>query len=324
MSIHKNAGALLLGTRLKRLSDKFLCDLSKIYRNRDIRFEAGWFPVFYLLDTQEKVTISCLSKQLEITHSGASQMVATLKKKGFIQLNQIQEDKRMKTVCLTPKGREKLDEIKPIWTAIQESLEDIIPPGEDQPRVLQLLGELESAMAHLNFVDLVENKLAENHSMEEVRIGPYGEDQDEALKALVLNWLSESPESMPEDMDWLNHPQGVLKEKRSALFTAGQGKSLIGACAVTQREKSAELTLIFHKKQTSEAIFQALLDNAYQALRIQGIKKVETRVEVGHLGLLKILQTHGFKLMGIEKTMTQKSNCARLSKDLSPARFKKG
>ena len=54
MSIYKKTGVLLFGTRLKRLSDKFLSDLSKIYKDEDIRFEAGWFPVFYLLDSHGK------------------------------------------------------------------------------------------------------------------------------------------------------------------------------------------------------------------------------------------------------------------------------
>jgi len=83
MSIYENAGTLFLGTRLKRLSDQFLSDLSKIYQGAGICLTAG--SGFYLLDTREDVTISLIAKQLEITHSGASQMVTSLKKRGLLR-----------------------------------------------------------------------------------------------------------------------------------------------------------------------------------------------------------------------------------------------
>jgi len=46
MNIYADAGLLILGTRMKRISDRFLSEVSKIYKERKIGFEPVWFPVF--------------------------------------------------------------------------------------------------------------------------------------------------------------------------------------------------------------------------------------------------------------------------------------
>ncbi|MEJ2628142.1 MAG: helix-turn-helix domain-containing protein, partial [bacterium] len=74
-NFYRRVGELILGTRLKRISDKFLTDVSKIYKKLNIPFEVSWFPIFYLLNEKGKLSVTDLARELEITHSAVSQMI---------------------------------------------------------------------------------------------------------------------------------------------------------------------------------------------------------------------------------------------------------
>jgi DNA-binding MarR family transcriptional regulator len=322
MSIYENAGTLFLGTRLKRLSDQFLSDLSKIYKGAGICFEPTWFPVFYLLDTTADVTISAIAKQLEITHSGASQMVTSLKKKGFVEISQVREDKRLKTVTFTARGEEKLKEIKPVWGALRESMDNLLTPKGQRSRVLGLLEELETGMARMNLVEAVQKRLLFNQFLEEIDIVSYREALHEPFMALVLNWIAENPHTMPRDVSWMNHDlQVVSKPGKPLIFMAVHQGEVVSACVGTLGAPGgdSELSLIFDIPRFSTPLVQALLDKMIGELKKRDVSLASIRIDVTHSGLLKIFQKNGFKLMDVEKTAARNHTCMCLSRD-----FKKG
>ena len=327
MSIYKETGALFLGTRLKRLSDKFFTDLSEIYKAENISFEISWFPVFYLLDRQHEVTISYIARQLEITHSGASQMVTSLKKKGFVQISQICEDKRIKTVTLTVQGTKKLAEIKPIWQAIRESVVDIDrdDPGGPSSKIIGLLDDLEEGMARINLAGLVQKKLRLNQFLEKIEIIEYTDEFHEPFMALVLDWISENPDAMPENINWINHTrQAIFENQDTVVFMAVHKGSLIGACVATLTSKTnpenydSELTLIVDKIRVSDNIIQVLLDKMVHELDKRRVTRVITKIDINNSGLLKRFQKNKFKLMEIKKTGSGKNTCMRLSRTIVP------
>lgn len=318
MSIYKKTGALLFGTRLKRLSDKFFSDLAQIYKDEDIRFEPGWFPVFYLLDSHREVTISKIARQLEITHSGASQIVTALKKKGFTQIAQDSEDKRVKTVRLTDKGTEKLSEIRPVWQAIQESMLELSGADGTPSRVLNLLEELEDEMARVDLVHRVQNKLKFNRFLEKTRIIPYTQDYHDSFMALVLNWIAENPGTLPDNTTWINQTREAVHENRTAVISlAVHMDEIISACVATIQPDPplAELTLILEKGRVSDHIVQALLDKTGLELGKKGINQVLTSIDTRNSSLLKLFQTNEFKLIEIDKGT--ETSCARLFRTLN-------
>ncbi len=331
MSIYKKTGALLFGTRLKRLSDKFLTDLSEIYKEESINFEASWFPVFYLLDSHQEVTISRIARQLEITHSGASQMVTSLKKKGFVQIFKICEDKRIKTVTLTDRGREILAEIKPVWHALQESMVDMDDRADTggPSKILRLLDDLEEGMAGIDLVGLVQKKLRLNQVLEKMDIIEYTDEFHEPFMALVLDWISENPEAMPENINWINHTrQAVFESRNTLVFLAVHQGQLISACVATLDPKKdskkdpenhdSELTLMVDKSLTSDNIIQVLLDKMAHELEKRKVVCITTKIDINNSGFLKKFQKNKFKLMEIKKNGSGKNTCMRLSRITNP------
>ena len=57
MDFINDLGLLILGSRLRRLSDRIMASGQDVYRNLDIDFEPRWFPVFRLLADNEPMTV---------------------------------------------------------------------------------------------------------------------------------------------------------------------------------------------------------------------------------------------------------------------------
>lgn len=132
MNAYKMAVELIVGSRLKRLSEKFLSDIAKVYKARNIPFETAYFPVFYLLSHHKgPIKVSDVARQLEITQSGASQMINSLVKKELVRYDRDQEDKRIRTLSFTPEGQALLAQVKPVWDAIRQSFRQVLDQGDN-------------------------------------------------------------------------------------------------------------------------------------------------------------------------------------------------
>ncbi|MBK9509411.1 MAG: MarR family transcriptional regulator [Cytophagaceae bacterium] len=125
MNFYQKLGPLVFGSRLRRLSEGFLSEVNKVYADLGIDFEASWFGVFYLLDKNGELSIHEISEVLEISHSAVSQMVKTLNEKNLVALSPSKHDARKKIVVLTDSGKELLNQIKPVWEALEKTITEM-------------------------------------------------------------------------------------------------------------------------------------------------------------------------------------------------------
>src|ERR1700761_4867470 len=125
MNLYQKLGFLVLGSRLRRLSEGFLSEINRAYQNEGIDFDASWFPVFYLLSKNDSLSIKELSEQTEVSHSAASQLITNLKNKNLVTSATCTDDGRRQLVQLTPQGRELLTKILPVWDAIVLAMDNL-------------------------------------------------------------------------------------------------------------------------------------------------------------------------------------------------------
>ena len=159
MNYYQSLGYLVLGSRLKRLSEVFLSEINKAYRSEGIVFETTWFPVFYLLSENNSLSIQELCEQIEVTHPAASQLVTNLKSKGLVMTTTSKEDARKQLVKLTPEGKKLLKKILPIWDAIRETMEEVAGGTPESQAILNTLTTLEEAFKATNIVEKITKKL---------------------------------------------------------------------------------------------------------------------------------------------------------------------
>jgi DNA-binding MarR family transcriptional regulator len=157
MNFYESLGFLVLGSRLRRLSETFLGDVNEVYKAHKIKFDAAWFPVFYILSRQQSVSIKDIADQLAISHSSVSQLVSALQAKGFIKTTTDAADARKKVVEFTPKGKKLQQQVEPIWNALAQAMEALAEEGKHSKVLLKAIGETELLMGEKSVFERVEH-----------------------------------------------------------------------------------------------------------------------------------------------------------------------
>src|ERR1700734_3958103 len=142
MNLYQSLGYLVMGSRLRRLSESFLSEINRAYQNQGIDFDASWFPVFYLLSKHDALSIKELSEQTEVSHPAASQLITNLKNRKLVTSATCADDGRRQLVQLTDSGRALLAQILPVWDAITLAMDELIADHPECKNLLSSIGEL--------------------------------------------------------------------------------------------------------------------------------------------------------------------------------------
>ncbi|HAO49511.1 MAG TPA: MarR family transcriptional regulator, partial [Runella sp.] len=67
MNFYQKLGGLILGSRLRRLSEYFLSEVNKVYAEKGIAFDASWFSMFYLISKNEHISLIDIAETLEVS-----------------------------------------------------------------------------------------------------------------------------------------------------------------------------------------------------------------------------------------------------------------
>jgi len=160
MNLYQRLGYLVLGSRLRRISEYFLAEITRAYQNEGIEFDASWFPVFYLLSQNNSLSIKELSEQTGVTHPAASQLVTNLKQKGLLMATTSITDARKQLITLTPKGRLLLAEVLPVWDALLQAMEEIANNEPGCHDLLPAITSLENALQSFSLADKISEHLS--------------------------------------------------------------------------------------------------------------------------------------------------------------------
>ena len=159
MNLYQSLGYLILGSRLRRLSENFLSEINRAYQNEGIDFDASWFPVFYLLSKNDSLSIKELSEQTEVSHPAASQLITNLKNRKLVTSATCSDDGRRQLVQLTESGRELLETILPIWDAILLAMEELVKEEPECMELLPAISAFENAFKSVTLADRIGSKL---------------------------------------------------------------------------------------------------------------------------------------------------------------------
>jgi DNA-binding MarR family transcriptional regulator len=160
MNFYESLGYLVLGSRLRRLSEAFLSEINKTYQAAGIDFDASWFPVFYLLSKNESLSIKELSDTTGVSHPAASQLVTNLKSKKLLKTTTSAEDGRRQLVQLTKAGHTLLERILPVWEALGLAMEELVTADPESQHLLLAITALENEFRSVSLSGKIGEKLA--------------------------------------------------------------------------------------------------------------------------------------------------------------------
>jgi DNA-binding MarR family transcriptional regulator len=160
MNFYESLGYLVLGSRLRRLSEAFLSEINKTYQAAGIDFDASWFPVFYLLSKNESLSIKELSDATGVSHPAASQLVTNLKSKKLLKTTTSAVDGRRQLVQLTKAGHALLERILPVWEALSLAMEDLVTADPESQHLLLAITALENGFRSVSLSEKIGEKLS--------------------------------------------------------------------------------------------------------------------------------------------------------------------
>lgn len=159
MNLVNELEELALATRLKRLSERLSQDISRIYKESGLDFEARWFLILELLMRQRQLSVTEISEALQLTHPAVVQFVDQLQTQGLIKTSPDSRDKRRRLISLSAAGKQMYRKISPMLAVIREENRKWVE--EASASLLTVLGELEKSLDEKSMYKRVKISLLE-------------------------------------------------------------------------------------------------------------------------------------------------------------------
>ncbi len=303
MTIYRLSGELMLGSRLRRLGEKLFFDISRVYKSENIDFEPAWFPLFFLLERHNKLSVSDIASSMEISHPGASQMITTLEKKELISCAKDKQDKRIRTVTFTKKGSALLNQIQPVWLSVIKCAQEMLNEGENSKFLLSTLTEIEDLLGLKSFFDRIKEDIHTREVINKIEFIPYESKYRDSFKELVLEWLLQNSHSSIDDTDFFNNTEEDLKTGKLEIVFIKLENSFIGTSVIKSIENNnAEIYLLFIKKKwRNMQIENRLLEYSIKKLQGMNINNIYTKLDRKNINLIKVFRNINFSLSSLEK-----------------------
>jgi len=153
----RSMGGEALAARLRRLSERLDRDGTRVYAAQGIHFEQRWYGILRQLMERGPLSVGELASLLRITHASVSETRRSLEKAGVITATVAPDDRRRRTLSLTPQGQRLCDELAPLWADFNAAARDL---NEEAGDVVRLLDQLEDALAKRSLYDRITDRAA--------------------------------------------------------------------------------------------------------------------------------------------------------------------
>ena len=232
-------GELAFASRMKRLSERLMQDVSRIYKGLDFDFEARWFAALQALVKKSPMTVTELARSLRVTHTAVNQMAAQMIRRGFLTSSKGKEDERRRLLALTPKARRIAAELAPVWLEIRSATEELIESAGGS--ILSEMTRIEEELDRLDMFERVWIRL-KGGPPADIVIREYSPALKKWFESLNREWIETYFEVEEYDRKILTDPRGKIVNRGGTVLFAFLDKTVVGTCALV-RHKSGALEL---------------------------------------------------------------------------------
>lgn len=289
---------LFMGSRLKRISERFLNDAIKIHHAHGFDIYPAQAVILAQIEQLGEIAVAQLAHILRLTQPGITRALNGLRDMGLVETRAQESDNRVRLVSLTPKGAAVLSKLKAqIWPKVacivQEMFEQI------DPHFAKKLSEIENLLDEKSF----ENRFIEMKNTDldlpkpEVRILDYSPEFAKDFYELNVAWIRENFIVEKIDEEVLSKPdENILLGGGAILLAQVNGIGIVGTCALMNMGDGWwELTKMCVRQdlrglKIGEKLFTATLEKAKQ----MGIEKLFLLTNAKQEAAIKLYETRGF------------------------------
>ncbi|WP_337040492.1 bifunctional helix-turn-helix transcriptional regulator/GNAT family N-acetyltransferase [Emticicia sp. 17c] len=301
MDLMSDLGALALGSRLKRLSDRMMKSVSEIYKNSGVDFESKWFPMFYLLSKEGEKGIMEIAEILHISHPGVIQLAKEMEKAGWIVSEKSGLDARKRHLKLTEKGWKNLPQLEEMWVSFKENNEKVIRASKQN--ILLALEEIEHFLDNNDFKKQYYDTFEEQRNLS-IEIRLFEEKYQQQVEDMVLGiqngefGLGLTAQRQPD----LHNLKAFYNDKGNWLWVALNKKDeVIGTIGLERlNDTQAVLRKMFIKKAyrgKTLGLAQRLFEILLQEARKQNFKEILLDTPLVTHAAHRFYERNGFELI---------------------------
>lgn len=263
MQMYKEAGALALGSRLRRLTDSFTQHAQQLYDLYQVDVDAKWFPVLYALWQKGPMSVTQVANYIGHSHASVSKTVKEMQKKEVVCTTRHPDDARISLLSLSDKGKAKLPAFESQCQDVAEVTQNLV--DEAQHNLLLAIEEMEYLLEKQSFFARVQAKHQQNQSRQ-VKIVDFQPHHADAFKRLNYAWIEKYFEIEESDKASLEHPLEKIINPGGYIAIAEVDKKVVGSCALIKMD------------DTCLELAKMAVDENYQGLGL-GIKLGQSVIE---------------------------------------------
>jgi GNAT superfamily N-acetyltransferase/DNA-binding MarR family transcriptional regulator len=266
-------GSLAFASRLRRLSDRLMRDVARIYGELAVNFEPRWFPLLYLLHRQPVMSVTDAARALGLTHPAVNQIAGAMMRVGLLAAAKDRSDERRRMLRLTRKGEKIHAELTAVWKEIEAANRELLE--ESGADILGLLAAIEHLLDRRDMYARIHARLSAARPAAATIID-YSPAHRKRFAALNLEWLEEYFSVTELDRAMLSDPEKHILKPGGFIFFARTGRSIVGTCALIKRDRRTfELTkMAVSRKLRGRGIGRQLAEHAIAVARHENAKTI--------------------------------------------------
>lgn len=306
MDFIEELGYLAIASRMKRLTDRFMRGGSQVYKSLGIDFEPRWFAVFYLLYTQDSpLSISEISSSLKISHPAVIQTTQKLIKKGLIHSHPDSQDRRVRRLAITGKGKELANLLIPFWNDFVTATSELFEKAG--VNMLDIIKRIEIFLDEEDIGTRIVTRIKQRQ-YDAIEILDYTPEYKKYFQSLNFEWLKKYFKVEDLDKKILENPEKeIIKQGGSVLF-ARLEKEIVGTAAVLKVDASTYEIAKMAVTETAQGrqVGKKLTKHAISRAAEKGANKLILKTDNRLRAAINLYRSLGFNVTHSESTASEK------------------
>ena len=251
-------GAVMLGSRLKRLAERFQAGAERIAADCGLPTQPSQMPVLTALHRHGPQTVGELAERIGISQPAVTRILSRLVELDLVEANRDARDQRTRTIALTAHGHDAMEVARTtLWPRLRAAVEEVC----DVQALLAQVSAAETALAARPLEQRPRGGLA---------IRRFSDDLANDFYRINAQWIEDMYTLEPTDVDVLTHPRERLIEPGGdILFVEDPKLGIVGTCALQKTgERQFELTKMgvlpeARGRKAGEFLLRAAIERAF-------------------------------------------------------------
>lgn len=288
-------GQLFLGSRLKRLADRFQADAAETLQAMDLPIQPAQQLLLATLHRRGPSTVGALAQQLRISQPTVTRTVLALIDQRLITASREGRDQRHKTVTLTAEGEALIARAeRDLWPRVEAAVAEMCAGLEGS--FLEQIAKLEAEMDKRSLAARVGSPVPP--AAAGLTIRDFDDRLAEAFYRINAEWIEDMFALEDNDVALLSKPRELIVDKGGVvLFAETPDLGVVGTCALMKMGDGCfELTkMAVLKAARGRKVGEYLLAKTLERAKAMGIERLYLLTNTRCAAAIHLYEKLGFE-----------------------------